>query len=38
MDKLQKKEVLQAVVIAENFNQSFSPLTTFNSPVITIAK
>ncbi|CAO1410861.1 unnamed protein product [Diamesa tonsa] len=34
MDKLQKKEVLQAVVIAENFNQSFSPLTTFNSPAL----
>jgi len=33
MDQLQKKEIVQAVVIADNFNENFSPITD-NSPVV----
>lgn len=33
MAKIEKKEILQAVVIADNFNDHFKPFTFFNSPV-----
>lgn len=33
MAKLEKKEALQAVLIADNFNDSFKPFSSFNSPV-----
>lgn len=33
MAKLEKKETLQAVLIADNFNDSFKPFSSFNSPV-----
>lgn len=35
MAKIEKKEILQAVVIADNFNDHFKPFTLFNSPVST---
>lgn len=33
MAKIEKKEILQAVVMADNFNDHFKPFTSFNSPV-----
>jgi hypothetical protein len=33
MAKIEKKEILQAVIIADNFNDHFKPFTSFNSPV-----
>lgn len=33
MAKLEKKETIQAVLIADNFNDSFKPFSSFNSPV-----
>lgn len=33
MAKIEKKEILQAVIIADNFNDHFKPFTFFNSPV-----
>lgn len=30
---MEKKETLQAVLMADNFNDHFKPFTTFNSPV-----
>lgn len=33
MAKLEKKEILQAVVMADNFNDHFKPFSFFNSPV-----
>lgn len=35
MAKIEKKEILQAVVMADNFNDHFKPFTSFNSPVNT---
>jgi hypothetical protein len=33
---MEKKEVLQAVVMADNYSECFKPFTTFSSPVILI--
>lgn len=33
MDQLQKEEVVQAVLIADNFNDNFLPITQNTSPV-----
>lgn len=30
---MEKKETLQAVVMADNFNEQFKPFSSFNSPV-----
>lgn len=30
---MEKKEVLQAVIVADNFSECFKPFSTFNSPV-----
>lgn len=30
---MEKKEVIQAVVMADNFSDCFKPFTSFNSPV-----
>lgn len=32
---MEKKEVLQAVIVADNFSECFKPFSTFNSPVST---
>lgn len=34
MAKLENKEILQAVVMADNFNDHFKPFSSLNSPVI----
>jgi chloramphenicol O-acetyltransferase len=33
MASIEKKEILQAVLMADNFNDHFKPFTSFNSPV-----
>lgn len=33
MEKLENKEIFQAVLMADNFNDHFKPFTSFNSPV-----
>lgn len=33
MAQIEKKEILQAVLMADNFNDHFKPFTSFNSPV-----
>lgn len=33
MAKLEKKETLQAVLMADNFNDNLKPFTSLNSPV-----
>lgn len=30
---MEKKEILQAVIVADNFSDCFKPFTNFNSPV-----
>lgn len=30
---MEKKEILQAVIVADNFSERFKPFSTFNSPV-----
>lgn len=37
MEKIIKKEVFQAVVIADNFNENFAPLTNFK-PLVRVNK
>lgn len=30
---MEKKVILQAVIVADNFSECFKPFTSFNSPV-----